>query len=242
MKDLRNCVFIAFMVQDTYDLYNLHNYIKLHLNNTVDVNTVSDIVRGLKKENTLVYQDNLYSMTEKGRYIINDHKRFYDKKVAIIVRIFRKLRDRRRGFRRTYRLKETRNEQATLRRHCIANRPNICVLCYKRLPLCLLETAHLKPRPTLNAIEIADENVAELMCRYCHPLYDAGMLGVLAGALCVSSELSLEAYDLVYTDGMVIEAYCESNKKYFDYHYRNVYRGSDSVDGDNNHTGSVSIR
>jgi hypothetical protein len=216
------------MVQDTYDLYNLHNYIKLHFHDKIERPRVEEILRSLKKENTLVCQDHVYTMTERGLYIINDHKRVYDKMVAVIIRVFRKLRDRH-GFRRTYRLKETRPEQATLRRHCIANRPNICVLCYKQLPLCLLETAHLKPRPTLNAIEIADENVAELMCRYCHPLYDAGMLGVLAGALCVSSELSLEAYDLVYTDGMVIEAYSESNKKYFDYHYRNVYRGERAV-------------
>jgi len=225
MRDLRNCVFIAFMVRDIYDLYNLHNYIKLHFHDKIERPLVEDVLRCLKKENTLVYQDNSYSMTEKGRHIINDHKRFYDKMVAVIVRVFRKLLDRRRGFHRTYRLTETRTEQSALRRHCIANRPNICVLCYKQLPLCLLETAHLKPRPTLNAIEIEDENVAELMCRYCHTLYDAGMLGVLAGALCVSSELSQGAYDLAYTGGMVISAYSESNKKYFDYHYRNIYQG-----------------
>ena len=225
MKDLRNCVFIAFMVQPNYDLYNLHNYIKLHFHDNIERPRVEEILRGLKKENTFICQDHVYSMTERGLYIINDHKHFFDINVNIIIRIFKKYRDRC-VFRRTYGLKETRPEQSALRNHCMTNRPHTCIICYKQLHECHLETAHLKPRGMLNAMEMADKHVAELMCRLCHPLYDAGMLGVLSGVLCVSSEYSEGGYDVKYTAGTVIEAYSESNKQYFDYHYANIYIGS----------------
>ena len=225
MKDLRNCVFIAFMVRATYDLYNLHNYIKLHFHDNIEPSRVEEVLRSLKKEKTLVCQDDIYCMTEKGAHIINAHKRVFDDAVVVIIRVFRKYRNRR-AFRRTYRLKETRPEQSALRNHCITNRPPICVICYKRLPKCLLETAHLKPRGMLNATEIADANVAELMCRYCHTLYDAGMLGVLSGVLCVSPEFSEGGYDIEYTAGTVIDAFSGLNKQYFDYHYANIYVGS----------------
>jgi len=35
----------------------------------------------------------------------------------------------------------------------------MCIICEKKLPLCLLETAHLKPRCLLNNNEKIDKNI-----------------------------------------------------------------------------------
>ena len=69
------------------------------------------------------------------------------------------------------------------------------------MPLCLLETAHLKPRYLLNNNEKNDNNVVEFMCRFCHKLYDDGYLGIsILGLLCVSSDITKINYDLEYNE------------------------------------------
>ena len=73
--------------------------------------------------------------------------------------------------------------------YLINNKEHICIICNKKLPLCLLETAHIKPRCLLNYNEICDNNIVEFMCRYCHTLYDNGLLGINNGQLCVSTTL-----------------------------------------------------
>lgn len=55
----------------------------------------------------------------------------------------------------------------------------MCIICNKKLLLCLLETSHLKLRCILNKNEINDKNIVEFMYSYCHKLYDNGLLRVL---------------------------------------------------------------
>ena len=224
MKDLRYCVFIAFMICPKYDLYDLHNHIKIHFDNTIALKEIETIIKVMKKENTLVCQDAIYSITEEGDYVIADHKQYYDKYVSIITRFFQKYTNAKAKGSKKYSLRETRPEQSALRNHCIANKPHICVICFKSLPLCLLETAHLKPRTLLNEIEMADKHIVEFMCRFCHPLYDEGSLGIRDGILCMSSHLIQCNYDLACKDGTVIPTYNILNKPYFDYHYMNIYK------------------
>ena len=49
-----------------------------------------------------------------------------------------------------YELKEKRLEQQSLRKYLLNEKEHKCILCYKILPVCLLETAHIKPRNLLN--------------------------------------------------------------------------------------------
>jgi hypothetical protein len=88
----------------------------------------------------------------------------------------------------------------------------------------LLETAHLKPRYLLNCIEKNDNNVVEFMCRFCHKLYDDGYLGVYNGLLCVSQVITKNKYDLQYNENKQIIYYNIKNNRYFDYHYRKIYK------------------
>jgi hypothetical protein len=120
-------------------------------------------------------------------------------------------------------MKEVREEQQSMRRHLVANKEHTCIICDKKLPLCLLETAHLKPRCLLNAIEKNDKNVVEFMCRYCHSLYDKGFLAVKSdGTLRVS--LLLNNYDLNYQNNKTIVSFNSYNQNYFLFHYNYIYK------------------
>ena len=118
-------------------------------------------------------------------------------------------------------MKEIRQEQQQLRKYLISNKQHLCILCDKQLPLCLLETAHLKPRCILNHIELVDNHIVEFMCRYCHTLYDNGLLTVNDGILHVSTCLS--NYDLCYENKKII-SYNLHNEPYFRFHYKYIYK------------------
>jgi hypothetical protein len=109
-----------------------------------------------------------------------------------------------------------------LRKLLINNKPHICILCHKNLPLSLLETAHLKPRCILNYNEKNDDNIVEFMCRFCHKLYDDGYLGIIDGLLNIS-DIIKNNKDLHYETYKPIKSYNSQNKKYFIYHYENIY-------------------
>ena len=121
-------------------------------------------------------------------------------------------------------------QQQMLRNYLITNKEHKCIICNKYLPLCLLETAHLKPRCLLNDIELKDNNIVEFMCRYCHNLYDNGLLGIFDGLLCVSS--LIEKYeDLHYINKSQIISSNKKNKIYFNFHYKTIYkRGSSPLE------------
>ena len=98
----------------------------------------------------------------------------------------------------------------------------MCIICEKKLPLCLLETAHLKPRCILDINTKNDKNIVEFMCRYCHNLYDNGFLAVYKGFLQVSTFIN--QYDLHYNNKKQISCYNLQNEKYFIFHYNYIYK------------------
>jgi hypothetical protein len=133
----------------------------------------------------------------------------------IIIRFYKKYN---RNYKK-YELKEIRLEQQALRTFLINNKEHICIICDKKLPLCLLETAHLKPRCILNC---NDNNVVEFMCRYCHNLYDNGFLVIYNRLLYVSSFIN--NYDIHYNRNKQISYYNFQNEKYFIFHYKYIYK------------------
>jgi hypothetical protein len=124
-------------------------------------------------------------------------------------------------YNKKFQLKQNRPEQSRLRQYLINNKKHKCVICDKILPLCLLETAHLKPRCILNHKERNDKNVVEFMCRYCHHLYDNGLLSVNDGLLYVSPIIN--KYDLQYDKNKPIKYYNLYNEKYFNFHYNYIF-------------------
>jgi len=60
------------------------------------------------------------------------------------------------------------------------------------------------------------------MCRYCHSLYDNGLLSICDGFLQVSNILN--TYDLNYNENKIIYSYTLENKKYFNFHYKYIYK------------------
>ena len=122
-----------------------------------------------------------------------------------------------------YELKRVRENQQKLRKYLIDNKPNICIICDKKLPLCLLETAHIKPYCILKKTEILDTNAVEFMCRYCHKLYDSGYIGIEKGNLKISSMIN-NTYDLTYKNNAKIKNYNCDNEQYFDFHQKYIFK------------------
>jgi len=87
----------------------------------------------------------------------------------------------------------------------------MCVICEKKLPLCLLETAHLKPRCILNSNEKNDKNSVEFMCRYCHNLYDNGFLKVITASR-VNSEFLNKNINILtkWLDNLINDNCCDN--------------------------------
>jgi hypothetical protein len=113
--------------------------------------------------------------------------------------------------------------QNRLREFLIKNKNHECIICDKRLPLCLLEAAHLKPLSILSKREENNYNIVEFMCRYCHTLYDRGLIGVNNSVLEKSDKLNLTNYDLVIEEKKIIKAFNDINFEFFDYHYSKIY-------------------
>ena len=116
--------------------------------------------------------------------------------------------------------------QQKLRNYLIKNKPHECIICDKKLPLCILEAAHLKPLSIISGREKNNYNVVEFMCRYCHSLYDYGIIGVNKGILEISPKFEIQNYDLSYVENKnnkVINAYNKINYVFFDYHYVHIY-------------------
>ena len=201
----------SFIIQNKNTLNDIYEYIKNRYN-SVDIN---DIQLELKKliKNGIIFFNNIYELTTEGNVVLNDHKYYYSK---IIIRFFKTYRKCRK-----YELREIRLEQQSLRKFLINNKKHECIICDKKLPLCLLETAHLKPRYLINYNEKYDNNVVEFMCRYCHTLYDNGFLSIYNGTLQIS--LLIDKYDIHY-NSKTIMYYNSYNEKYFNYHYKYIFK------------------
>lgn len=212
MKDyIINC----FILQDNNTLLDIYNYIKKRYDNLVEINYIKTELAKLIKNNIIFLNNKNYKLSKEGNVILNDHKYYYSK---IIINFYKKYNKNH----RKYQLREIREEQKQLRNYLIANKPQMCIICEKKLPLCLLETAHLKPRCILNCYEKNDKNIVEFMCRYCHSLYDNGFLSVYNGLLQVSSFIN--QYDINYNKNKQILIYNTQNEKYFIFHHTYIYK------------------
>jgi hypothetical protein len=208
------CVINSFIFEDKKTLNSIYNYIKTRYNDKIIINDVKLELRELIKTDIIYYNDDSYELTEKGRGILNDHKYYYSRKIIEFYKKYNKIHKK-------YELREIREEQQGLRNYLINNKEQRCILCNKFLPMCLLETAHLKPRNILNYREKKDVNVVEFMCRYCHSLYDNGLLSVYNGLLHISS--AVDIYDLNFNNKEII-SYNAQNEKYFSFHYNYIFR------------------
>jgi hypothetical protein len=205
----------CFILQDKHTLNEIYNYIKFRYDETMTINNIKVELKKLIKKGIIFFNDNYYKLTKEGNVILDDHKYYYSK---IIVNFYKKYN---KNYIK-YELREIRQEQQKLRNYLISNKNQICIICEKKLPLCLLETAHLKPRCILNNTEKNDTNIVEFMCRYCHNLYDNGLIAVYSGLLHVSPKLN--NYDLQYDKYKHIQIYNSQNEKYFMFHYSYIYK------------------
>jgi hypothetical protein len=211
----------SFLYKKFNTINDIFHYIKLKYNTNVGINNIKNIIHFYIKCNiVLLNENNNYYLTEEGNKILHQQITY---SYRIIIQFFKKYTYNKLDNPKYY-LKEVREEQQKLRNYLINNKEQICIICDKKLPLCLLETAHLKPRYLLNCIEKNDNNVVEFMCRFCHKLYDDGYLGVYNGLLCVSQVITKNKYDLQYNENKQIIYYNIKNNRYFDYHYRKIYK------------------
>ena len=213
-NNIINYIINSFILQDKNTITDIYNYVQCRYDTTIQKDDIKTNLTFLLKKNIIFLRNQKYELTEEGNVIVKDHKYYYSK---IIIRFYKKHNK----IHRKYELREIRTEQQQLRNHLVTNKQHICIICDKKLPLCLLETAHLKQRCILNTTEINDKNVVEFMCRYCHNLYDNGFLAVYNGLLHVSPFIN--NYDLNYTSKQ-ITSYNLQNEKYFIFHYKYIYK------------------
>ena len=215
---MKDYIINSFILKNTNSLSNIFDYIKKRYDKTLELNKLKIEINILVKKNIIFLDNNThyYHLTDEGNIILNDNIYYYSR---IIIRFFRKHSK----IHKIYELKEKRLEQNSLRLFLLNNKEHKCILCYKHLPTCLLETAHLKPRYLLTNSEKNDKNCVELMCRYCHNLYDNGYLSVNNGLLNISYFLD-NNYDINYVKDQVILHYNSKNNRYFDFHYKFIYK------------------
>ena len=212
---MKDYIINSFILKDKNTLIDIHTYINFRYDMSVEINNIKVEFIKLIKNNIIFLTNKNYMLSKEGNVILNDHKYYYSK---IIMNFYKKYNKNH----KKYVLREIRQEQQLLRNYLIANKEHLCIICDKMLPLCLLETAHLKPRCILNNNEKNDKNIVEFMCRYCHNLYDNGFLAVYNGLLQVSS-LFIQ-YDLHYKKDKVIHYYNLYNEKYFIFHHNYIYK------------------
>jgi hypothetical protein len=212
---MENYIINSFIIKYKNTLDDIYNYINYRYDSTIEINEIKKILTKLVKKNILLINNNFYQLAEEGNIILNDQKYYYSR---IIYNFYKKYSKNS----KKYELKEIRKEQQKLRDYLISNKQQICIICDKNLPLCLLETAHLKPRYILNKNEINDINIVEFMCRYCHNLYDNGFLSIYDGILQISE--FIYKYNLHYDKNKKIIYFNSLNEKYFTFHYKYIFK------------------
>lgn len=184
---------------------------------TMDKITLNKDIKFLIRKKILKQNNKYYDLTDEGLAIMNNNKYYYSRIICDFIFKYSIVHKK-------YELKRSRDNQQKLRKYLIDNKNNICVICNKKLPLCLLETAHIKPYCILKKTEILDNNIVEFMCRYCHKLYDSGYIGIDKGNLKISSSLINGLYDLTYKHNVKIKSYNCDNKTYFDFHQKYIFK------------------
>ena len=210
----------SFIIKNINNFNNIFNYIITHSKKSTDIsiNNIKKSLSYLIKTNIIIKDTSGFKLSEKGYYILETNIIYYKR---IILRFFYKLRMK--NIKKQFAVKEQRPEQKSLRDNLIKNKEHKCILCDKHFPIFLLEAAHLKPRCNLNNKELYDDNIAELMCLFCHKLYDEGILGVKNSILHVSSKL-ISDFDLSYLFNKVINTYNSKNAQFFDYHFKYIFK------------------
>jgi hypothetical protein len=120
---------------------NTFDDILLHIiknDKTINKNILSSDIKLLIKQKILTLNNKHYILTNEGLIIMNDNKYYYS-------RIIYKFITTNSIQHKKYELKRIRDNQQTMRKYLIKNKPNVCIICNKKLPLCLLEAAHIKP-------------------------------------------------------------------------------------------------
>lgn len=212
---MKDYIINSFILHDNNTLIDIYKYVKYRYDSSVEINDIQTELTKLIKNNIIFLHNKNYKLSKEGNVILNDHKYYYSK---IIINFYKKYNKNH----QKYELREIRQEQKQLRNYLISNKNHMCIICEKKLPLCLLETAHLKPRCILNNSEKNDKNIVEFMCRHCHNLYDNGLLAVYNGLLQVSKFIN--QYDLHYNNNTKIHYYNLQNEKYFIFHYNYIYK------------------
>ena len=217
---MKDYIMTCFIIQNKNTLMDIYNYVRSRYDKTIELTKIKETLSILIK-NDIIFYNNIYELTNEGNVVLNDLKFYYSKIIInFIVKINNKINNK---INKKYQFKEIRQEQQQLRNYLINNKEQICVICDKKLPFCLLETAHLKPRCILNKKELNDINVVEFMCKYCHTLYDNGYLSIHNGLLQVSEMIN--NYDLNYNIKK-IKCYNTINQMYFIFHYKFIFKKS----------------
>lgn len=205
----------SFILQNKNTLIDIHKYVKTHYNNSIEIKYIKKEIRKLIHNKILLLYNNIYELSKEGNVILNNNIYYYTSIISNFYRIYIEKNKK-------YQLREIRKEQHYLRNYLITNKEHVCIICDKKLPLCLLETAHLKPRCILNKLEINDKNIVEFMCRYCHTLYDNGYISIYNKCLQISKYIN--QYDIHYIENKEITCYNSLNEKYFIFHYNFIFK------------------
>ena len=212
---MNNFIINSFIYNNYNTIDSIYKYIKLKSKLTIEFNDIKIELTKLIKNNIIFFHNKNYKLSNEGNVILNDNKYYYSK---IIIKLLKKYSKKY----TIYTLKKIRLEQQKLRLYLINNKTHKCILCDKKLPLCLLETAHIKPHYLLSSCEKNNVNIVEFMCRYCHNLYDNGYLGINNGILCISKFLN-DSFDLKYNSKIIL-SYNIHNSKYFDFQYKYIFK------------------
>lgn len=208
----------SFIYNTSNNLEDIYLYLQNHTKIIYKKNLIKKNIKKLIKKHILYINNNYYFLTDEGKIILNDYIIYYQR---IIKKFWKK-----KIYIKLFELKEKRKEQASLRKYLINNKKHICFICKKKLPLCLLETAHIKPRCLLKNIELVDYNVVEFMCKYCHCLFDNGFITIYNNKLLVSKKININNFDLEEYIHLIDKDFMlhNKNKIYFDFHYKFIFK------------------
>lgn len=205
-----NYIILSFIYNDKQIFNNIFIYCNRF--EKISKSELNKYINNLIKNNIIIDIGNKLELSIEGKYRLNILIIYYKRK---IVEFYKTKTNKK------YALKVIRKEQTKLRNYLIENHPNICLFCDKKLPYFLLETAHIKPRCLLKSNELLDYNNVILLCRFCHIMFDRGLLGIHNNKLLISPNINLSEYDLPkYKENIKIS---DNNKCFFEYHYKFIY-------------------
>jgi hypothetical protein len=209
-----NRIINSFIYSEKKSLKDIFLYLKRFYVN-LEQKQVCKEINNLIKKSLLIENNKIYILTKEGNIIKKDNIYYNSKIIYNFIKKYSNIYKK-------YSIKEIRIEQKHLRDFLIKNKEQKCIICNKFLPLCLLETAHLKPRCLLKKSELYNTNNVELMCKYCHSLYDNGYIGINNGKLVLSNYIINNNFNLKFNN-YKLNIYNNLNKIYFIFHYNYIF-------------------